>query len=299
MRPMHFKSFLTMEKLKDYIEYGKINESEDASEASPLSEVSSAKLRSPDGSDEEEGHGVKKCAGPSWHCYISHKTIQVAGASVIALAFLALAFMLGSITRLGIDENACLDTAWDEVRDAVSFKTVEFNPRFTGTPSPYMGQPNPDVDRIWYDLAELRNFGVPKETLNRMNRSKGAVQFPESGRYQVGMEVFHQLHCLNYLRMYTYMDYYEKIDYDMVAESLEERRSHKDHCTEVLRQRLMRNPDLNVYSYHWTSRHEDVWGNLFTSHRCVDWERFHEWSQHNLVQYAPPKRKPEWSDVWD
>jgi hypothetical protein len=33
---------------------------------------------------------------------------------------------------------------------------VEFNPRFVGPPSPYMGEPHPEVDRLWYDLAERK-----------------------------------------------------------------------------------------------------------------------------------------------
>ena len=105
--------------------------------------------------------------------------------------------------------------------------------------------------------------------------------------------------CQNYVRMYSYMDYYEKIDYDMVAESLEERRTHKDHCVEVLRQRLMCNPDLNIYSYHWVSRHQKVWGNLFTSHRCVNWDHFHGWAQDNLVPFSPPLTRPEGAEVWE
>jgi hypothetical protein len=95
------------------------------------------------------------------------------------------------------------------------------------------------------------------------------------------------------------MDHYEKIDYDMVAESAEERRDHKDHCVEVLRQRLMCNPDLNIYSYHWVSRHHGAWGNLYTRHRCLDWDHFHGWAQENLVHFKAPMTRPDGAEVYE
>ena len=98
--------------------------------------------------------------------------------------------------------------------------------------------------------------------------------------------------------MYSYMDHYAAIDFDMVAESAEERRDHKDHCVEVLRQSLMCHPDLNIYTYPWVSRHDQAWGNLASGHRCVDWDHFHGWAQNNLMTYYPPKTKPEGVEVW-
>ena len=96
--------------------------------------------------------------------------------------------------------------------------------------------------------------------------------------------------------MYTYQDHYGTIDYDMVAESPAKRQEHKDHCVEVLRQRLMCNPALNVYSYHWTKDQEFPYANLFTRHRCVDWGAFYNWSQRNMVT-LPPMSKPENAEV--
>ena len=39
------------------------------------------------------------------------------------------------------------------------------------------------------------------------------VNNPQTGEegYRVGMEVFHQLHCINLLRRVTYKDYYEPL----------------------------------------------------------------------------------------
>jgi hypothetical protein len=44
--------------------------------------------------------------------------------------------------------------------------------------------------------CEVRNFGVDHGTLEKLNLTRGAVQFPGTDTYQVGIEAYHQLHCL-------------------------------------------------------------------------------------------------------
>ena len=46
-----------------------------------------------------------------------------------------------------------------------------------------------------------------------MPKTSLKVNHPRTGEegYRVGMEVFHQLHCLNLLRRVTYKDYYEPL----------------------------------------------------------------------------------------
>jgi hypothetical protein len=53
--------------------------------------------------------------------------------------------------------------------------------------------------------AELETLDMPKSSLK--------VNHPVSGEegYRVGMEVFHQLHCINLLRRVTYKEYYEPL----------------------------------------------------------------------------------------
>lgn len=101
----------------------------------------------------------------------------------------------------------------------------------------------------------------------------------------------------NYIRMYTYHDYYAGIDYDMIGETAEDQREHKDHCIEVLRQRLMCNADLNVYPYHWVEEFDMPVGHLFTQHRCIDWDNLHTWAKSAAVR-QPPLQKPADAETW-
>jgi hypothetical protein len=53
--------------------------------------------------------------------------------------------------------------------------------------------------------ADFPKLGKPADALKVTNPATG-----ETG-HRVGIEVFHQLHCLNLLRMATYPEYYTKV----------------------------------------------------------------------------------------
>jgi hypothetical protein len=52
---------------------------------------------------------------------------------------------------------------------------------------------------------ELKKIHMPEDHLK--------VKHPETGveGYRIGLEVFHQLHCINLLRQVTYKDYYTEL----------------------------------------------------------------------------------------
>lgn len=57
----------------------------------------------------------------------------------------------------------------------------------------------------WISKADIHKLGMPDTSLKVDNPQTG-----EEG-YRVGIEVFHQLHCINLLRRVTYKDYYEPL----------------------------------------------------------------------------------------
>jgi Mycotoxin biosynthesis protein UstYa len=53
--------------------------------------------------------------------------------------------------------------------------------------------------------AELQKLDMPISSLKVIHPTTGVEG------YRVGLEVFHQLHCINLLRRVTYKDYYEPL----------------------------------------------------------------------------------------
>lgn len=62
----------------------------------------------------------------------------------------------------------------------------------------------------------------------RKPSSAMTVTDPKTGKtgYRVGLEVFHQLHCLNLLRMATYPEYYTKLWWSDTNDKPERVRGH-------------------------------------------------------------------------
>lgn len=102
-----------------------------------------------------------------------------------------------------------------------------------GTGSPYVGY-GPEVDRAWRAISYDGNFfhlivstavhsnsytvgdqmiTPDKLDIIGMPDTHLKVKDPKTGveGYRVGLEVFHQLHCINLLRQVTYRDWYEDI----------------------------------------------------------------------------------------
>ena len=52
---------------------------------------------------------------------------------------------------------------------------------------------------------ELAIVGMPEDSLKVRHPMTG------EGGYRIGMQVFHQLHCINLLRRVTYKEYYEPL----------------------------------------------------------------------------------------
>lgn len=68
--------------------------------------------------------------------------------------------------------------------------------------------------------ADFPKLGKPADALQVTDPKTG-----ETG-YRVGLEVFHQLHCLNLLRMSTYPEHYTKVWWSDTAEEAGKVRAH-------------------------------------------------------------------------
>jgi hypothetical protein len=93
------------------------------------------------------------------------------------------------------------------------------------------------------------------------------------------IEMFHQLHCLNFLRKYTYMDYYQGVDFFWREGNHFHQREHADHCIDMLRQVLMCNSDTSLVVTHWTKKTDTPTPYFSTAHKCRDPEQVLAWAK--------------------
>lgn len=72
-------------------------------------------------------------------------------------------------------------------------------------------------------MVSIKDFPKLKKPADSLK-----VTDPRTGEtgYRVGIEVFHQLHCLNLLRMSTYPDHYLKLSWSDMNDKPEDVRAH-------------------------------------------------------------------------
>ncbi|CAN9343053.1 unnamed protein product [Alternaria alternata] len=144
-----------------------------------------------------------------------------------------------------------------------------------------------DVENAWMDIAYLPDQMVSMEDFPKLQKPVDALQVvdPKTGEtgYRVGLEVFHQLHCLNLLRMSTYPDYYPKLWWSDTNDKPEKVRAHLDHCIEILRMNLMCLSDVNVFTFHPQEGKKGYWPDYESNHVCRNFEKIKDWANDNAM----------------
>ncbi|KAF2738045.1 hypothetical protein EJ04DRAFT_388833, partial [Polyplosphaeria fusca] len=145
----------------------------------------------------------------------------------------------------------------------------------------YRGAPNPGLD---YEWDRFTDFGVTADELhlskNDFSQSTAVELDPDNGGpgYMASLEMFHTLHCLNFLRKWTYIDYYRGIDHFWREANHFHQREHADHCIDMLRQVLMCYSDTSLVVSHWTKKTETPTPYFSTAHKCRDPEQILAWA---------------------
>ncbi|PCG89967.1 Protein of unknown function DUF3328 [Penicillium occitanis (nom. inval.)] len=160
--------------------------------------------------------------------------------------------------------------------------------RFDGAlrdPNRFRGPPSQDIDDAWAEIT-YPNGGLvrlSKDQLDRVNASEYAAEYTEEmgGGYIAGIEVFHQLHCVNMLRQATYMDYY--LPRNKEWEDQATLRYHLDHCIDMLRQKLMCDPDVGMVTYVWAKGWRQAFPDFNTVHKCRPYSKVLDWARTNYV----------------
>ncbi|KOC15614.1 hypothetical protein AFLA70_269g001771 [Aspergillus flavus AF70] len=173
----------------------------------------------------------------------------------------------------------------------IKYESKNFDNEFD-KPSNYRGQPSNLTEASWKALWETPAIGVPREKLEVLNKSGPtslnwfhAPPSPDHGaRDELAalVEVFHQLHCINTLRLEVHKDSY----HDHFGEWPDGsgpgneaiKKTHIDHCIELLRITLMCTSDVTPLLFiddphAFQGRTPD----FNTMHTCRNFWEIREW----------------------
>ncbi|KAF2636764.1 hypothetical protein P280DRAFT_532831 [Massarina eburnea CBS 473.64] len=140
----------------------------------------------------------------------------------------------------------------------------------------YVGTPTPEIDRAWHKLLTGLNIDLDPSEANLGGRT---FQWPDSGLYFTGLEVYHSLHCLNRLRQALYPDYYDVFS----NPDDPKREDHIGHCINHIRQAIQCHADLTPME--WKQSGNSVILNTATQHTCRDFSKVHEWAMQRRTKF--------------
>ncbi|KAF2753751.1 hypothetical protein EJ05DRAFT_170796 [Pseudovirgaria hyperparasitica] len=144
--------------------------------------------------------------------------------------------------------------------------------------SGYFGPPTPDMDAQWDSLLDRKRIRVTAAELARNGRTSVAMggdgDTDDAGSgdsgYLAWLGVFHELHCLNFARMWKDRDYYYPNATEYEVKYISE---HVDHCMDRLRAVLMCHPDVSdLITMYWDKSTKPMVNGTRILERCVDWD---------------------------
>ncbi|KAL8748030.1 MAG: hypothetical protein Q9190_000180 [Brigantiaea leucoxantha] len=203
--------------------------------------------------------------------------VQLLLSLALALLFLALALLIYDLTSL---RHKSSDTD-SPMMEAVEYQGVTWNNDLR-QPSIYRGQPNKKLEKAWDDLWRHGSLAVPPSKLQLLNKSlDDDWQRTASGDVLAEVEVFHQLHCLNTIRQYTFRDTYTDPNntFHITAQPPAFQRIHVDHCIETLRRTLMCYGDVTPLPIKVDKKSPTGQAVDFSSfHKCRNYEKLRDWA---------------------
>ncbi|KAK4455394.1 hypothetical protein QBC34DRAFT_389824 [Podospora aff. communis PSN243] len=163
----------------------------------------------------------------------------------------------------------------------VEYITRRFNRSRGDDKTPFQGWPSDEVDQQW---ASLYNPGM----LSAIDADSASLlpdeteRLPLQGReteYAITLDVFHQLHCLDIVRMALYKeDRYNKHFYFPNGTVDYCKWLHVDHCLDQVRQALVCQADVSVVFYSWSDVVEGLRPRVDNMHTCRDYSKILKWA---------------------
>ncbi|UNI18540.1 hypothetical protein JDV02_004803 [Purpureocillium takamizusanense] len=197
--------------------------------------------------------------------------------------------IISLLVRQGTIDPSLYDAAhwpgsYSPAEEAVKYVPRQFLAAFGKETSPYQGWPTDEQDQMWEDMYIYgTTFQIDQKEHDRLINKTEHVAIPGlEDKYMTGLDVFHQLHCLNMIRQNLYPKRYNSsivredgtIDYPKWR--------HVDHCIESIRQSITCNVDISMIRYKWSS-YDMIEPQLGVMHMCRDFDRIRDWAYQRYV----------------
>ncbi|OAA36250.1 hypothetical protein NOR_07595 [Metarhizium rileyi] len=147
----------------------------------------------------------------------------------------------------------------------------------------YEGRPNKHNDAAWDRLLGVGVVNIFGEENARLTNGSARTTNGPPGSYMVELEMFHQFHCLRWIR-----DQFWQLD-DTAAgtamlKDFPQRRNHTDHCIDYLRQSIMCHGDVTPITFEYVPEIRGLIAHHSTEHQCRDFKAIYSWAKGRRVK---------------
>ncbi|KAK1751709.1 hypothetical protein QBC47DRAFT_433713 [Echria macrotheca] len=167
----------------------------------------------------------------------------------------------------------------------VKYTDVKFQGAFGRDTSAYQGWPDDEKDELWKGLYHRGlTFRVRENEYRRMKNETERVPIPGyENEYVVGLDVFHQLHCLNVIRKGFYPGRYNNSLKNPDGTVNYGEWMHVDHCIESIRQSITCSSDVSPVLFQWLKSKQINLPHLELVHRCRNFDKIKDWAFERFV----------------
>ncbi len=102
-----------------------------------------------------------------------------------------------------------------------------------------------------------------------------------SGRVLANLDVFYNLHCLNFARKYIFRSEYPL---QFPGNGHQVQRGYLTHCIDSIRQSLVCHADIALHTYTWEDFQLVPYPDFKVDHECKNWDSIVNWTK----KYAAP-----------
>lgn len=157
-------------------------------------------------------------------------------------------------------------------------------------PNIYRSLPNNKSDAAWDHLAEGEWFMINAEEVSKLGKNVSeVVRAPEewgygNDAYIATLDLNHQVHCLNLLRMAAFPDHYAP------RESPRFRAEHIMHCTSMLLQNIMCTGTVDLITFNWRETQRNPVPDFNIKKGCRKIQSVLDWQTENRLPDKYEKR---------
>ncbi|KAE8352700.1 hypothetical protein BDV28DRAFT_165360 [Aspergillus coremiiformis] len=167
----------------------------------------------------------------------------------------------------------------------------------------YRRPPSPEVDTAWNRLANIKPIVIGRDDVVKLGRDPAqAAKWPESfgfgpEAYIGRLDIFHQIHCLDWLRREAHFDHYFGKKWPPGTPPSELHRTHVSHCIYILLQNLMCNANVDIYTHYWADAQLNAFPDFNVNHKCRDFDSILKWQEENSIDvdvFAAIRKPPDY-----